>query len=76
MADKMKLDVRDPIRVGFSGMFAFVIVHLFLLPQLVAFGVGASLCLFVGVTVTGILSVAMNVMLKPRDRHQAVAPAE
>lgn len=76
MADKPKFDLRDPIRVGFSGMFAFVFVHFFLLPQLLANGASASLCLFVGMTVTGFLSIAVNVMLKPRDHAPTVTPAE
>ena len=62
--------------VIFSGTAAYLAVHYLLLPQLVLWGVSFPAYFYIGVLVTGALSVALSYLLRPREATTAMYPAE
>lgn len=67
MTKRTEIDVREIARVASSGTIAYLGVHFFLLPILVRMGVGFPTYLYIGVLVTGVLSVAISLLLRPRQ---------
>lgn len=76
MSGKTEIDLRDIARVLASGTVSYLLVHMFLLPQLVAWGVSFPTYFYIGVLVTGALSVVINLLMRPRATRSQLHPAE
>lgn len=66
MTKQTEIDVREVVRVIFSGVSAYFIVHFFLLPWLMARSVEFPTYLYLGIAVTIVLSTAICSILRPR----------
>ncbi len=71
MAKRAEIDVREVVRVIFSGMAAFVAVDFFLLPWLMGRGVAFPTYLYLGLAATVILAIAISLVLRPRPIAKA-----
>lgn len=76
MTQKTEVDLRDIARVLLSGTASYLIVHFLLLPQLVHFGVSFPMYFYIGVIATGVLSVAISLVMRPRAASAEMHPAE
>ncbi len=66
MTRRTEIDVRDIVRVIFSGMAAYITVDAFVLPWLVASGIAFPSYLYLGLGVTVVLSTGICLLLRPR----------
>lgn len=64
---KTEIDVREVVRVAFSGLASYVAVHFLLLPRLAAIGLGFPAYFYIGVGTTVVLAVAIGLILRPRE---------
>jgi hypothetical protein len=71
MERQSKFDVREVVRVLFSGMTAYVAVALVIQPQIIAAGVSPPVFVAVSLLGTVLISVAFGYILSPRRRDEA-----
>lgn len=78
-----KIDILDVARVVSSGVTAYLLVHVILLPYLVKMGISFPAYFYIGVIATAVLSVAISYLIRPRGAHRdrasqasAMHPAE
>lgn len=80
MAKRTEIDVREIVRVIFSGMAAFVAVDLLLLPQLIERGMGFPTYFYVALVATAVLASGICKILRPRvepkDKVEVLHPAQ
>lgn len=74
MSRKTEVDLREIARVVASGTLSYLVVHLFLLPQLVAWGLSFATYFYIGVLTTGVLSTAISLLARPRRAPRGVEP--
>ena len=70
---KVEIDVREVVRVAFSGLASYVAVHFLLLPRLEAIGLGFPAYFYIGVGTTVVMSVAVGLILRPRPEQSDTA---
>jgi hypothetical protein len=80
MTRRTEVDVREIVRVIFSGMAGFVAVDFFLMPWLMEQGLGFPNYLYLAIAATGGLAGGISLILRPRNepdkKIEIVHPAE